>query len=419
MAVHSGQTPGNTYSIKWQIQRLPIFKNQFKQQSITEIFMKLDTILANMVHYNKVKDIYAASHFPIYQTATFDVTHQESDEQYQYSRSGNPTRKALENIFSQAEGGVDCQCTNTGVSALALLFEATLKAEDSVLVERDCYGGTYRILKLLKDTYRIHTTYADFTNIEALHELCNSQKFKLILCESPTNPGLKIIDLKAIAQIARKHQILFAVDNSLATFASQQPLSFGADFSLFSTTKYVSGHGSITAGALVSGDPGWARKIRSIANAQGRAQSPMEVFLLSLGLPTLLCRMRAQEQSALQVAQFLQRHKDVLKVIFPKLTEHPQHTLAMQQMSIIPAVISLEMRSYEKARQLVNRTKLFGVKASFGTSDSRIELPVEISHASFSAEDLAAIGLTKCMVRLSIGLEDVNDLIEDLSYALE
>jgi len=382
--------------------------------------MKLETLLANIVHYCDVEDAKGASHLPIYNTATFDLKRQKGEDKiYDYSRSDNPTRNAVETIFAKAEGGAGCTCTNTGISALALLFDTTLKAGDSILVEKDCYGGTYRLLNVLQEKNNIQTKYVDFSNLAAIEEIIKQGDFKLVLCESPTNPGLKILDLAAIAALAKKYQILFAVDNSLATFASQRPLEWGADFSVFSTTKFVSGHGSVTAGALVSKDKTWAKKIKYLSNAEGRAQSPFDAFIVSLGLPTLLYRMRIQEASAMKIAQVLKSHPDITEVKFPGFEDHPQHSLAKKQMNIIPSVLTINLVSEIKAVQLIKSTKLFGEKASFGTADSRMEIPSKMSHASFSEKDLAEIGLTKSTVRISVGLEDTQDLIDDIVNALK
>ncbi len=380
--------------------------------------MELETLLANLASHGNIKEPFGASHFPIYQTATFDLKKQTGEPKYDYSRSGNPTRESLENLFAKAENGYSCICTNTGVAALSLLFDVTLVPDDFVLVEKDCYGGTYRMLKMLKDQMRINTVFADFTDEDELKNLFSKHNFKLVLCESPTNPGLKIIDLEMISALCRTHGVLFAVDNSLATFASQKPLDFGADFSVFSTTKYVSGHGSVIAGALVSKDAQWGKKVRFVANASGKAQSPIDVFLVTLGLPTLIYRMKAQEQSALKIAEYLKSRNDVVLVKFTGFEDHPKRILIKKQMKINPGIITLDMVSPEKARLFVKNTKLFGEKASFGTADSRIEIPSEISHASYSEEDLKAIGLSKSTVRLSIGLENTTDLINDIKNAL-
>jgi cysteine-S-conjugate beta-lyase len=381
--------------------------------------MKLETLLANIVHYSDIADDKGASHIPIYNTATFDLKRQDGDGKiWDYSRSDNPTRNAVENIFALAENGAGCTCTNTGIGALALMFDVTLKSGDSILVEKDCYGGTYRLLNVLKEKNNITTHYVDFSDLKGLDSALSEGKYKLLLCESPTNPGMKILDLAAISDIAKKHDVLFAIDNSLSTFASQRPLEFGADFSVFSTTKFVSGHGSVTAGALVSRDARWAKKIRYQSNAEGRAQSPFDAWLVSLGLPTLIYRMKAQEQSALKISTFLQSHPDVLEVKFPGLPDHSQHELARKQMDIFPGVITINMVSEAKAEQMIKNTHLFGEKASFGAADSRMEIPSKMSHASFSEKDLAEIGLTKSTVRIAVGLENTQDLIDDITQAL-
>lgn len=381
--------------------------------------MKIETLLANLALNSDFKDPYGASHFPIYNTATFDLKKQEENDRiYDYSRSDNPTRNALENIFAKAENGFGCVCTNTGIAAISVLFETVLKNGDTVLVENDSYGGTYRLLKVLSEKNNIKTIYTDFTNLHLVEEELKNNEIALILCESPTNPSLKIIDLEAIGKISKKYNTLFAVDNSMATFVSQKPLDLGADFSVFSTTKFISGHGSVTAGAVVSKTKELHQKVRFFANAYGNAQSPMDVYLTSLGLPTLVYRMKAQEESALKIAKFLKTIPQIKSVKFPALEDFEQHDLAKKQMSIIPAVLTIQLQDEETANQLINNTKLFGKKVSFGTSDSRLEIPAKMSHASNPKDSLASKGIDNATVRISVGLENTEDLIEDLSQAL-
>lgn len=382
--------------------------------------MKIETLLANLALNSDFKDPYGASHFPIYNTATFDLKKQEGNERiYDYSRSDNPTRNALENIFAKAENGFGCVCTNTGIAAISVLFETVLKNGDTVLVENDSYGGTYRLLKVLSEKNNIKTIYTDFTNLNLVEEELKNNEISLILCESPTNPSLKIIDLEEIGKLSKKYNTLFAVDNSMATFVSQKPLDLGADFSVFSTTKFISGHGSVTAGAVVSKTEELHQKVRFYANAYGNAQSPMDVYLTSLGLPTLVYRMKAQEESALIIAKFLKNFPQIKSVKFPALEDFEQHDLAKKQMSIIPAVLTIQLQDEETANQLINNTKLFEKKVSFGTSDSRLEIPAKMSHATNSKDSLASKGIDNATVRISVGLENTEDLIEDLSQALQ
>lgn len=380
--------------------------------------MELETLLARITDNTGIKDPYGASHLPIYQTATFDLKKQSGDRIYDYSRTDNPTRNALEDIFAQAENAPGAVCTNTGLSAIALLFDAVLDAGDTILVESDCYGGTYRLLNVLNDKYKVKVIFADLLNPGTIEELLSENNIKLVLCESPTNPGLKILDITAISQLCRKYNTLFAVDNSLATFASQRPIELGADFSVFSTTKSISGHGAVVSGAIAARDGKWVDRLRYYANAEGRTQSPFDSFLVSLGLSTLTCRMKAQEISALAVAQYFLKRNDVLSVRFPGLESHPQYLLAKRQMKICPSMLTVDMADEAAAERLVNNTRLFGEKASFGTTDSRIEQPSKISHHSYSDEDLKAIGITRCTLRLSIGLENTGDLISDIEHAL-
>lgn len=381
--------------------------------------MHLETLLAHLAEEGGVHDPYGASHLPIYQTATFDLKKQSGSKIYDYTRSDNPTRDALEMVFAKAENGANCSCTHTGIGAIALLFETVLKANSKILVEKDCYGGTYRLLQVYKDKYNVEVFFADFNDLTEIERLMQTNDFVLVLCESPTNPGMKIIDLRQLAKIAKRNESKFAVDNSLATFASQKPLELGADFSVFSATKYISGHGSTVAGALVSKSAEDGEKVAYYANAEGRSQNPFDVFLISLGVPTLPIRLKHHEQSAIQVAQYLENHSKIKKLVYPGLASHPDHALAKSQMQIFPGVLTVHLQDVETAEKLVSSTRWFGEKASFGTADSRIEIPAKISHASFSEEDLKAIGILPSTVRLSIGLEHIDDLLEDIEKGLK
>lgn len=379
----------------------------------------IETSLAHIQDFATIKDPYGASHFPIYNTGTFDLKKQSGDKIYDYTRSDNPTREVLENLFTKVENGAGCVCTHTGIAAVALLFETVLKANSQILVEADCYGGTFRLLKIFEDKYNVKIHFANFLHKEVLEDILKNNKIDLVLCESPTNPGLKIIDLEEVAILCKKYKSLFAVDNSLATFISQRPLDLGADFSLFSTTKYISGHGSVVAGAIVAKTEDLAKDIHYYANAHGRSQNPMDVFLITLGMPTLKIRMIEHEASAIKIATFLQEQEYITKVTYPALKSHPQHELARKQMKYIPGVFCVDFTSVQEAESFIENTKLFGEKCSFGSPDSRVEIPAKISHATFSTEELAAIGIAPSTVRFSIGLENVLELIEDIKQAVK
>ena len=384
--------------------------------------MNIETSLSHLTKFAPFKDPSGASHFPIYNTGTFDLKKQGSNGEngkiYDYTRSDNPTREMLENLFTEVENAAGCVCTHTGIASVALLFETVLKANSSVLVEADCYGGTFRLLKIFKDKYNVNVHFADFTKEDELENILSNNNIDLVLCESPTNPGLKIIDLEQVANITHKYNALFAVDNSLATFISQKPLDLGADFSLFSTTKYISGHGSVVAGAIAAKTDELAQQIHYYANAHGRSQNPMDVFLISLGIPTLKIRMIEHQNNSIKIAEFLEKQDYIVKVTHPALKSHPQYELAKKQMKYIPGVFCVDFNSIELAEKFIENSKIFGEKCSFGSPDSRVEIPAKISHASFTKEELAAIGIADSTVRFSIGLESVEDLIEDIKQAV-
>ncbi|RBQ32143.1 cystathionine gamma-synthase [Arcobacter sp. FW59] len=379
----------------------------------------IQTKICHQTQFAPFEDIAGASHFPIYNTATFDLKKQKGEKIYDYTRSDNPTRETLENLFSFVENGAGAVCTHTGIAAVSLLFETVLKANSSILVEADCYGGTFRLLKVFKEKYNIQVNFADFNDTDMVEHILKTNNIDLVLCESPTNPGLKIIDLKLIASISHKYNALFAVDNSLATFISQKPLDLGADFSLFSTTKYISGHGGVIAGAIVAKTKELANQIHYYANAHGRSQNPFDVYLISLGIPTLKIRMKEHEANSIEIAKFLQNQDYIVKVTHPALENHPQHALAKSQMKYMTGVFCADFISVELAERFIENSKIFGEKCSFGSPDSRVEIPAKISHASFSKEELKAIGISDSTVRFSIGLEEVEDLIEDIKQAVK
>ena len=379
----------------------------------------VETSLSHIASFAPFDDVAGASHFPIYNTGTFDLKKQHGDKIYDYTRSDNPTREMLENLFTSVEGGAGCVCTHTGIASVALLFETVLKANSHILVEADCYGGTFRLLKIFKEKYNVTVHFADFLEFDVLENILKNNPIDLVLCESPTNPGLKIIDLEKVANLSHKYNSVFAVDNSLATFISQKPLELGADFSLFSTTKYISGHGAVVAGAIVAKTHELAQQIHYYANAHGRSQNPMDVYLITLGIPTLKIRMAEHEKNSIIIANFLEEQNYITKVTHPALESHPQYDLAKKQMTYIPGLFCADFSSLELAEKFIENTKIFGEKCSFGSPDSRVEIPAKISHATFSKEELAAIGIAEGTVRFSIGLENVEDLIEDIKQAVK
>ncbi|QEN04234.1 PLP-dependent transferase [Thiospirochaeta perfilievii] len=374
---------------------------------------KIDTILAHLSENGGIKDPFGSSHMPIYQTATFDLKKQ-GDNPYDYTRSGNPTRESLENLLSKVCSGVGAVLTHTGLGSIALLFESFLRVNDHILVDKDTYGGTFRLLKYYRDRMNITLHFVDFLDLEKVENKLKSNPISIVLIESPTNPGLKILDLQQVGLLTKKYKTIFAVDNSLATFVSQRPLELGADISLFSTTKYVSGHGAVIGGAIVSNNKNLLKEIKYTANAQGRSQNPMDVHTISLGIPTLPIRLKAHQDSALKLATWLENHPRVKRVVYPGLKSHPQYETAKKQMSYFNGVLTVDFESEELALRVVEETILFSEKCSFGTADSRIESPGKISHASFTSDELREIGINPETLRISVGLEDIDDLIDDL-----
>ncbi|ERP32021.1 trans-sulfuration enzyme family protein [Chitinivibrio alkaliphilus] len=375
------------------------------------------TLLSHAAEVGAINDPHGATHMPIYQTATFDLKKQ-GETPYDYTRSGNPTRHSLENLFTKVCEGRSAHCTHTGLGAVALLLETLVKTGDHIVVEQDCYGGTYRLLQSYRERLDITIHFVDCTDTTAVEQVLSQNDVRFILFETPTNPGLKIIDIAAIAKRAHAHNTLCVVDNSLATFISQKPLALGADISFFSTTKYVSGHGSVVGGVLVTGRDDLVDPFAYAANAYGRSQNPMDVYVTSLGLPTLPMRMKLHEENAHALATWLETLPEVVSVTYPGLPSHPQHELARTQMRYFSGVFTVDFDTPQTAQRVVEKTVLFGEKASFGTADSRIEIPGKISHASFSEAELAAIGITPATVRLSLGLESVDDLKKDIQEAL-
>lgn len=379
----------------------------------------IETNLSHIASFAPFEDTAGASHFPIYNTGTFDLKKQSNNKIYDYTRSDNPTREMLENFFTKVENGAGCVCTHTGIASVALLFETTLKANSHILVEADCYGGTFRLLKVFKEKYNITVHFANFLEEKKLKQILKNNPINLVLCESPTNPGLKIIDLKKIAKLSHKYNALFAVDNSLATFISQRPIELGADFSLFSTTKYISGHGAVIAGAIVASTEELSQKIHYHANASGKSQNPFDVYLISLGISTLKVRMKEHEKNSIKLAKFLEKQDYIKSVTHPALKSHPQYKLAKKQMDYTQGLFCVEFYDVTLAEKFIENSKIFGEKCSFGSPDSRVEIPAKISHASFSKEELEAIGITPSTVRFSIGLENVKDLIKDIKQAIK
>ena len=351
---------------------------------------------------------------PIYQTSTFALSAVESDQRYDYSRTGNPTRTALETALAALEEAPYALAFASGLAAESAVLLA-LDAGDHVVVGDNIYGGTYRLFTKVFARHGLTFDFVDTSN-PANVEAAIRPETKLIWLESPTNPLLKLADLAAIAQIAKARDVLTLVDNTFASPYFQHPLDLGIDLSLYSTTKYHAGHSDVISGAVVTKRTDLYKRLRFLQNAVGGIPGPFDSWLVLRGIKTLALRMRAHAANALVIAQFLEDHPDVEQVYYPGLASHPQHELAKRQMSGFGGMVSFTLKGGERsARAFVTLPKLFTFAVSLGGVESLVELPSTMSHAG--ARDSAHAAPAN-LVRLSVGIEDVEDLIADLQQAL-
>lgn len=354
---------------------------------------------------------------PVYQTATFTLSDVGVTKGFDYSRSGNPTRKALEAQLASLEGA-EYACAFA--SGMAAVFGATapLRAGDHILATRDIYGGTHRLFMDLLPRYGIETSYVDMTDIEATRAAIRPNT-KLFWIETPANPLLTIIDIRAIAALKKPGQIV-AVDNTFATPYLQQPLALGADIVMHSTTKYITGHSDVVGGVTITNDPDLRAEIYFQQNAIGAVPGPWDAYLTLRGAKTLAVRMREHEKNAAEVARFLVERDDVETVFYPGLQSHPQHDLAKRQMSGFGGVVSLRVRGgKERALAFARGLRVFNLATSLGGVESLVCSPSAMTHGSVPAETKQALGVTDDLIRLSVGIEDAADILADLRQALD
>lgn len=369
------------------------------------------------VHLPESKDPFGATVPPIYQTSTFQQASATEFGEYDYTRSGNPTRKLLEGQLAVLEGGSRCSAFASGMAALTALTRI-LEAGDEILAGDDLYGGTVRLLEKVFPRQGIRVKYANQTDPDEFISAL-SPRTKLILIETPSNPFLRISDIRQIAELAHEKGVLLAVDNSMMSPVLQRPLSLGADVVIHSATKFLCGHSDVTAGALITNNDELHDQIAFHQNAEGSGLAPFDSWLLMRGLKTLTLRVERQTNSALRVAAVLQRHRLGLKVYYPGLKDHPGHELHRQQSEGDGAVVCFSTGSTELSRRIVDATKLFGIAVSFGSVGSTISLPYRMSHASIPESLKARLGPPEDLIRLSVGIEDTDDLIEDLERAIK
>jgi len=356
---------------------------------------------------------------PIYATSTFAQSSPGVHKGFEYARSQNPTRMAFERCIADLEGGSAGFAFASGMAATATVLDC-LEKKSHVVVGDDVYGGTRRLFNLVRSqSAGIEATYADLSDPEALNGAIRPNTH-LVWLETPTNPMLKVIDLDQIATIARAKRILVACDNTFASPWTQRPLEHGFDLVMHSTTKYLNGHSDMVGGIVVVGENVELReRMAFLQNAVGAIQGPFDSFLALRGVKTLALRMERQSASALRIAHWLAEHPRIRRVHYPGLGSHPQHELARRQMRTFGAMISVEVAgSPDDARRFLECCRLFTLAESLGGVESLISLPALMTHASTPREVRAALGITDCLVRISVGIEDCDDLIGDLRAAL-
>jgi len=357
---------------------------------------------------------------PIYTSSTFKQESPGVHKGYDYSRSGNPTRKAFEECMASLEDGIKGYGFSSGVAAISACVEL-LEPGDHVIAMDDLYGGTVRLFNEIKTKSQgITVTYVDMTDFDNV-EKAFTDKTKMIFVETPTNPLLKIADLEKIANFAKEKKILSVCDNTFASTYIQKPLNFGIDIVLHSATKYLGGHSDLIAGVLVIGkdDKSLLEKMANIQNSLGPITSTFDSYLILRSLKTLSLRMERHSNNALLLANELINHEKIQNVIYPGLESHPQHQLAKKQMNGFGGIISIELSGgLEASKSFLEKTKIFSLAESLGGVESLIEHPALMTHASVPAEIRDKIGITDGLIRLSVGIESVEDLINDINQAL-
>ncbi|MBP2259018.1 bifunctional cystathionine gamma-lyase/homocysteine desulfhydrase [Virgibacillus alimentarius] len=371
-----------------------------------------------MIHGGITSDEHTgAVSVPIYQTSTYQQKQAGNPGDYEYSRTGNPTRHALESVIADLENGTAGFAFGSGMGAITsvmMLFEAG----DHIVMTDDIYGGSYRLMSHVWDQFHLSTTYVDTSHSEEV-EVAIQPNTKALFIETPTNPLLKITDIWKMAEIAKKHDLLLIVDNTFATPYFQQPLSLGADIVLHSASKYIGGHSDVVAGLVAVKSDALAESIHFIQNSAGAILGPQDAWLLLRGIKTLALRMEAIEQNTKQIAAFLQEQKQVSSIYYPGLAAHPGHEIAKQQATGFGGMISFDVGSEKAADSLLERLQYFTLAESLGAVETLISIPAKMTHASIPPERRKELGITDGLIRLSVGIEDSEDLMEDLEQAME
>lgn len=361
---------------------------------------------------------YGAVMPPIYQTSTYAQTTPGGHEGYAYSRSANPTRTALEKALASLENGVYGLAFGSGMAAIDAVLKL-LGPGDEVVSTNDLYGGSYRLFKRIFENFGITFRFVDMQDPRNIQG-CISPRTKLIWVETPTNPMMSIIDIEAVAKIAKNHKVLLAVDNTFATPYLQLPLDLGADIVMHSATKYLGGHSDVVLGGLIVKEKELADKLYFIQNASGAICGPMDSFLTLRGIKTLHVRMQRHCENGRAIAEYLSKHPRIEKVYWPGFTDHPNHAVAKRQMKDFGGMISFVPKgsSYDAAIKLVEKLRVFTLAESLGGVESLAGHPASMTHGSIPKEEREKVGVVDALIRLSVGIEDIDDLISDLEQAI-
>lgn len=355
---------------------------------------------------------------PIYQTSTYVQTRPGEHKGFEYSRTQNPTRQALENSLAALENGKYGLCFGSGVASIDAVIK-TLRPGDEVISINDLYGGTYRLFDKIFAPFGIKFHFAPMADTKEVESLINN-KTKLIWVETPTNPMMNIVDIAAMAEVAHKNNCLLAVDNTFATPYLQNPLDLGADIVMHSVTKFLGGHSDVVMGALVCNDDSLAEKLYFIQNSSGAIPGPQDCFLVLRGLKTLHLRVQRHSENGRKVAEMLQGHPKVKNVYWPGLKGHPNHGVAIKQMRDFGGMISFGLHddTQEAAFAILEKTKLFALAESLGGVESLIGHPASMTHAAIPREERIKTGVVDSLIRLSVGIEDIEDLLDELHACL-
>lgn len=355
--------------------------------------------------------------YPIFQTSTYVQPRLGEHKGYEYARTKNPTRSVVEANLAALERGKHGYCFASGMSAIDVVFR-TLKSGDHVVAGENMYGGSYRLFSKVLEKFGLQFTYVDTSSVDAVRKAIRRET-KVLFLETPTNPMMTLTDLAACSEIAHAKNVLVVVDNTFCSPYGQRPLELGADVVVHSTTKFLNGHSDSVGGAVILNNDDLAAQIGFLQNAVGAILSPMDSWLILRGIKTLAVRMKQHEANGMAMANYLAHHSKVKKIYYPGLADHPQHALAKRQMNGFGALISFDLGSYDNAKKFLDRVRLCSLGESLGGVETLISHPESMTHASVPVEERKRLGITSGLVRISVGIEDIEDLMADIENAFD